>query len=292
MASNALEKLRQKVAQAKNGTPVKKDFEEGFWKLEGDKAMNGSAIIRFLPGKTEDDDPFVKIYKHGFKGPTGKWYFEDCPTTIGQDHCPACAGNKVLWDSGKESNKEIVRERKRKISYISNILVVSDSKNPENEGKVFLFKYGAKIFNKIEEKLFPQFDDDVMMNPFDLNEGANFKLKMRKIEGYANFDKSEFEDPSEVGSPKEVAKIMEGVVDLFQFVDPAKFKSEEDLQKRYDNAVGNLDRMQVSKPAKVVEDDDDDYAKKVVETSKKKATVEDDDDEDLMASFAALADED
>ena len=211
---NILDAMKKANAPAGGGN---KD-NENMWRAETDKAGNGFAIIRFLPAKSADELPFVKVYDHGFQGPTGKWFIEKCPTTLGHN-CPVCEANGPLWNSGIEANKEIVRKRKRRVSYVTNVLVVSDPKNPDNEGKVFQFKFGKKIFDKLMDAMQPPVDekgrpidpDEQPMNPFDLNEGANFKLKIRKVEGYANFDKSEFEQPTEVENSDEV---MEGVVSL------------------------------------------------------------------------------
>ena len=159
------------------------------WKPTVDKAGNGYAVIRFLPGK-DDNLPFVRYWDHGFKGPTGQWYIENSLTTIGQKD-PVSEYNSKLWNSGVESDKEIARKQKRKLQYFSNILVVSDPKHPENEGRVFLFRYGKKIFDKMMEAMQPAFEDETPINPFDFWEGADFKLKIRNVEGYRNYDKSE-----------------------------------------------------------------------------------------------------
>lgn len=292
MAQNkAFQNLLSAVQKAKNGTPANRDETESlFWKAEGDKAGNGYAIIRFLPGKTEDDVPFVKTYNHGFQGPTSKWFIENCPTTIGEN-CPVCTANGPLWNSGLESDKEIVRKRKRRISYIANVLVVSDPKNPDNEGKVFLFKFGQKIFDKLVDKLQPPVDDkgnpidpdDEPMNPFDPVEGANFKLKMRKVEGFSNFDKSEFEKASKIENWDDVVTQLH---DINQFVDPKSFKSYADLETKFNMVVGNVGNTPVRKP--VVKDEDDAPVTKKVEAKK----VESSDDEDDLDYFRKLAEDD
>lgn len=234
MASR-METLLNAVKRAKSTAGGDKE-DKNFYYPERDSAGNASVVIRFLPGKTDDDIPFVKTYAHGFKGPTGKWLIEDCPTTINQP-CFVCEKNGVLWNTGIKANQDIVRERKRKISYVSNILVIEDKKSPENEGKIFLFKFGTKIFNKIADKIEPEFEDETPCNIFDLETGANFKFKIRKVEGQTNYDKSEFSDSSKIEINIETAE------NLDQFTDPKRYKSSEDLEKRFNIAVGNVDRM-------------------------------------------------
>ena len=170
----------------------KKSYKDDrYWRPELDKSSNGYAVIRFLPAPGDEELPFARLYTHGFQG-KGGWFIENCPTTIG-GKCPLCEVNNDLWNSGLESDKDIARQRKRRLSYISNILVVSDPSNPQNEGKVFLYKYGKKIFDKIQESMKPEFADETPVDPFDFWKGANFKLKVRKVAGYINYDKSEFE---------------------------------------------------------------------------------------------------
>ena len=170
--------------------------DDRFWKPELDKTGNGYAVIRFLPAVSGEDLPWQRVWSHAFQGPGG-WYIENSLTTLNQKD-PVSEYNSKLWNSGVESDKEIARKQKRKLQYYSNIYVVSDPKHPENEGKVFLFRYGKKIYDKLMEALQPQFEDETPVNPFDFWEGANFKLKIRKVDGYWNYDKSEFDSPSEL----------------------------------------------------------------------------------------------
>ena len=163
--------------------------DERIWKLERDKTGNGYAVIRFLPAKEGEDVPWQRIWTHGFKGPGG-WYIENSLTTLGKDD-PVSKANTALWNSGIDSDKNIARERRRKLNYYSNIYIVEDAANPENVGKVFLFRYGKKIFEKITGVMNPEFADETPLNPFDLWEGANFKIKMRQVDGFPNYDKSE-----------------------------------------------------------------------------------------------------
>ena len=186
------EKLQAELEKVNN--PVTSFADDRFWKPELDKSGNGYAIIRFLPQPSGEDLPWCKIWSHAFNGPGG-WYIENSLTTL-QKKDPVSEYNTELWNSGVEANKDVARKQKRILKYYSNVLVVSDPKHPENEGKVFLYRFGKKIFDKISEVMNPQFDDESPMNPFDFWEGANFKLKVRKVDGFWNYDKSEFEAAS------------------------------------------------------------------------------------------------
>ena len=189
-----IDALSREIDKISKGSESYKD--DRFWAPERDKSGNGYAVIRLLPPSDGEDLPWARMFSHGFQG-KGGWFIENCPTTLGLP-CPVCEGNNELWNSGVESDKEIARNRKRKLSYISNIYVVSDPANKQNEGKVFLYKYGKKIFDKISEKMKPQFEDESPMNPFDYWVGANFKLKIRTVQGYVNYDKSEFDTPRSI----------------------------------------------------------------------------------------------
>ena len=208
-----------------------KGADERFWQPTVDKAGNGYAVIRFLPAPPNEDIPFVRIFDHGFQGPGG-WYIENSLTTLGQAD-PVSEYNSQLWNTGIESNKEIVRKQKRRLHYISNIYVVTDSGNPENEGKVFLYKYGKKIFDKLNEAMNPQFADEEAVNPFDLWAGANFKLKIRNVEGYRNYDKSEFDKVSPLFDDDEkLEAIWKKEYSLQEFLDPKNFKSYDELKAK------------------------------------------------------------
>ena len=212
--------------------------DDRFWEPTVDKAGNGYAVIRFLPAPKGEDFPFVRVFSHGFKGPTGSWYIENSLTTIGKQD-PCSDYNTMLWNSGSEADKEQARVQKRKLHFVSNILVVKDSENPQNEGKVFLFKYGKKIFDKINDVMKPQFDDEQPINPFDLWEGANFKLKIRKVEGYRNYDKSEFDSPSAISDDDaELEAIWAQEHSLQEFIDPKNFKTYEELKTKLDRVLG------------------------------------------------------
>ena len=213
--------------------------DDRFWKPTLDKASNGMAVFRFLPAPENEDMPWAKLYTHAFKV-GGRWYIENSRTTIGEKD-PVSEMNSELWNSGLESDKDIARDRKRKLSYISNILVLKDPGAPENEGKVFLYKYGVKIFNKIQEAMQPEFDDEDPINPFDYWAGANFKLKVRKVGGYINYDKSEFESPSEVlgGDDGKLEELWKTQHSLQAFVAPDQFKTYDELKKKLQEVVGD-----------------------------------------------------
>ena len=190
--STSLDKLRQAMESASPSQGEKKSYnDDRYWKPELDKSGNGYAVVRFLPTPEGEDMPWVSYWDHGFQGPGG-WYIEKSLTTLNKQD-PVSEYNTQLWNTGIEANKEIARKQKRRLHYVSNVYVVSDPKNPDNEGKVFLYKFGKKIFEQLKEAISPQFEDEDAINPFDLREGANFKIKIRKVDGYWNYDKSEFD---------------------------------------------------------------------------------------------------
>jgi len=208
--------------------------DDRFWKLERDKAGNAAAVIRFLPRVEGDELPWVKIFSHGFQGPTGKWYIENSLTTLGQND-PVGELNTKLWNSGSDANKEIARTQKRRLNFISNILVVSDPVHPENNGKVMLFKYGKKIFDMIMNKARPTFEDEKPVNVFDLWEGANFKIRMRTVEGYPNYDQSVFAEPTSVASTDEgILEVVNAQHKLSEFLAASNFKSYDELKAKLD----------------------------------------------------------
>ena len=227
--------LKSKVQETASGGGNKE--QDNFWKPDVDSSGNGYAVIRFLPAPPEEDLPYVQVWDHGFQG-TGGWYIEKSLTTIGQKD-PVSEMNSRLWNSGDESDKDIVRQRKRRLSYYSNILIVSDPKRPENEGKVFLYKYGKKIFQKIQDVINPEFQDEEPVNPFDLWKGANFRLKIRQVEGYRNYDKSEFDMSSEVeGGDERLEEIWKSEHSLKEFIDPSTFKSYSELEAKLHRVLG------------------------------------------------------
>ena len=212
--------------------------DERLWKPEVDKAGNGYAVIRFLPAPTGEELPWAQVWSHAFQGPGG-WYIENSLTTLGQND-PVGELNRVLWNSGIDSDKDIARKQKRKLSYFSNILVVKDPLHPENEGRVFLYKYGKKIHDKLVEAMKPQFEDEEPINPFDFWKGADFKLKIVKQDGYWNYDRSEFASPSTLGDydDSKLEEIYNQEYSLVEFTSPKNFKSYEDLEKRLNLVLG------------------------------------------------------
>lgn len=235
--SAAIGKLVQ--AAEKIGGGKKNYGDDRMWKPTVDKSGNGYAVFRFLPGPEGDDLPWAQFWDHGFQGPTGRWYIEKSLTSIGQDD-PVSEVNSRLWNSGVESDKEIARDHKRRLHYVSNILVISDPGNPENEGKTFLYTFGKKIFDKVMDVMQPQFEDETPMNPYDLWEGANFKLKIRQVEGYRNYDKSEFDKPEELyaGDEAKLKEVYDALVSLKEFTDPEKYKSYADLKRKLIEVLG------------------------------------------------------
>jgi len=215
--------------------------DDRFWYPATDKTGNGYAVIRFLPAPGEEDVPFVRVFEHGFKGPAGTWYIEKSLTTIGQND-PVSEYNSQLWNSTTDDQspaRKQAREQKRKLNYISNIYVVKDPANPENEGKVMLFKYGKKIFDKINEAMNPAFADEEAINPFDLWTGANFKIKIRQVAGYRNYDSSEFEASGPLSKDDDkLEKIWKSEYSLQDFIDPKNFKSYEDLKRKMNAVLG------------------------------------------------------
>ena len=229
------EKLVKEVEKMNTGSSGGAD--ERFWKPEMDKTGVGSAIIRFLPAPEGEELPWVKMYSHAFQG-NGGWYIENSLTTIGQKD-PVSEHNRELWNSGSDKDKETVRKQKRKLSYFANIYVIKYPAHPENEGKVFLFKFGKKIFDKILNAMQPEFEDEEPINPFDFWGGANFRLKIRKVEGYWNYDKSEFDSPSALLDDDDALEALwKKEYSLSAIVAPDQFKSYEDLEKRLKYVLG------------------------------------------------------
>ena len=236
-----LSKLTKAIeATNQSGEAGSKD-DNRFWQPEVDKAGNGMAIVRFLPAPQADGDdalPWVRVFSHGFQGPGG-WLIDNCLTTL-NEKCPVCEHNNTLWNSGIEANKDIARKQKRKLSYVANILVISDPANKSNEGQIKLFKFGKKIFDKITEAMNPEFADETPINPFDMWEGANFKLKIRNVEGYRNYDKSEFAEKSALydGDDEKLEALWKSEFGLKEFLERKNFKSYDQLKQRLDKALG------------------------------------------------------
>ena len=237
-SGSSLEKL-SKAVEAMSSSNYSND-DDKYWKCELDKSSNGYAIIRFLPSPPQDGDdglPWVKYYDHGFQGPGG-WYIEKSLTSIGQDD-PMSQYNTELWNSGIEANKEQARKQKRRLHYTSNIYIVKDPKHPENEGKVFLFKFGKKIFEKVTQAMNPQFEDDKAIDPFDFWNGANFKLKIRKVDGYQNYDLSEFDSPAPLFDDDDKMEELWNIEhSLKELLEPKNFKTYAELKAKLDRVLG------------------------------------------------------
>ena len=243
LKANRMNNLQSLTKQVEKLSEKPSYEDERIWKCERDKTGNGYAVIRFLPAPTGEDVPWVRLWTHGFKGPGGWYIATSLPTPRsgypnGSDD-PVSKSNTILWNSGIESDKNIARERKRKLSYYSNILVLEDSANAENEGKVFLFRYGKKIFEKIESVMNPEFKDEEPMNPFDFWSGANFKLKIRQVDGFANYDKSEFASPSPLydGEDAKLESVWKQQHSLQGVLAPENFKSYQELEARFNTVI-------------------------------------------------------
>jgi len=274
--------------------------DERFWKPEMDKSGNGYAVIRFLPAPDGEEMPWAKVWSHAFKGPGGQWYIENSLTTLGKDD-PVGEMNRQLWNSGRDSDKEIARAQKRKLSYYSNIYVVSDPAHPENEGRVFLYKFGKKIFDKLTEAMQPAFVDESPIDPFNFWKGADFKLKIRKVEGYWNYDKSEFAAPSTLGNfdDDKLEGIWNEGYSLAEFEDPKNFKSYEQLTARMNLVLG---KSSTASAPTIREDEEEVFAKpepvenwgKEVSDFRQKAVAASPvaDEDDTLSYFAKLAEDD
>jgi hypothetical protein len=239
---SSLDKLTKAIeASTQSNSEAGSKDDTRMWQPSVDKSGNGMAVIRFLPAPAVDGDdalPWIRVFSHGFQGPGG-WYIDNCLTTL-NEKCPVCEHNNTLWNSGIEANKDVARKQKRKLSYIANILVISDPSNLENEGQIKLFKFGKKIFDKITEAMNPEFADETPVNPFDMWEGANFKLKIRNVEGYRNYDKSEFADKSALldGDDAKLEELWKQEFSLKEFTEKKQFKPYDQLKSRLDKVLG------------------------------------------------------
>ena len=281
------------AAEATGGGGEKKSYvDERVWKPTVDKAGNGYAVLRFLPGAEGQELPWARYWDHGFKGPTGLWYIENSLTSIGQND-PVGELNSRLWNSGIEADKERARSQKRRLHYVANILVLQDPSAPQNEGKVFIYKFGKKIFDKIMDSMQPEFADETPVNPFDMWEGADFKLKIRNVEGYRNYDKSEFSSASALYESDEskLEAVYNQLHNLSEFTDPSNYKSYDELKAKLMRVLGEEAEMgaptvvqmnQVNEPAPAPEP--------VAPVTAEEVNKQDDDD--TMSYFARLANED
>jgi len=286
------EKLVKEVEKLNSAGSSSED--DRYWKLTTDKSQNGYAVIRFLPAPNGEDLPFVKIYSHAFQG-NGGWLIDNCVTTLNQK-CPICEHNSSLWNSGIDANKEIARKQKRKLTYISNIYVVKDPSNPENEGKNFLYKYGKKIFDKISAAMKPEFEDETPIDPFDFWQGANFKLKAKNVAGYRNYDSSEFAVPgSLLDSDDEMEAIWKQEHSLAELVADDQFKSYDDLKKRLSSVLGTKG-ARTQDPETVSEEDDSYDAERTAKStssfsssSSSSSSSNDEDEDEALSYFSRLA---
>ena len=280
-----------KAAEATSGGGEKKSYaDERIWKPTVDKAGNGYAVIRFLPAPEGQELPWVRYWDHGFKGPTGQWYIEKSLTSIGQND-PVGELNSRLWNTGNDADKEKARNQKRRLHYVTNILVVSDPSNPVNEGKVFIYQFGKKIFDKITDLMQPQFADEDPVNPFDFWEGADFKLKIRQVEGYRNYDKSEFATPKALSEDESFLEKTYGSLFLLnEFIDPSSYKTYEELKEKLQRVLGenteSLGSMNMKQEAQMNEPEP---LPNITQVSSNETSSESDDD--TMSYFAKLAKE-
>jgi len=274
--------------------------DDRLWKLECDKSGNGYAVIRFLPAPNGEDLPFVKLYSHAFQGPGG-WYIENSLTTLGQKD-PVSEYNTMLWNNGTDAGKEAARKQKRKLTYMANIYVVKDPANPDNEGKVFLYKFGKKIFDKLTAAMQPEFEDEEAIDPFDFWQGANFKLKAKNVAGYRNYDSSEFARPDALLDDDDAMEaIWKKQYSLAELVAADQFKSYDDLKKRLDYVLGNKGTPRYQDPEEFDEDNTRGSTRELTEDLRDElsslkptrtvASSDEDEDDDAMSYFARLADE-
>lgn len=267
--------------------------DDRFWKLEADKAGNATATIRFLPRAEGDELPWVRVFNHGFQGPTGKWYIENSLTTLGEND-PVGELNSRLWNTGNDADKEVARKQKRRLQYISNVLVVSDPKHPENEGQVRLFKFGKKIFDKIMDKARPTFEDETPVNVFDLWEGADFKLRQRKVEGYPNYDQSVFNTPAPIANDEDaILAIVNSQHKLAEFLDKKNFKTYEELSRKLVSVLNSEMATPTAASMASGADEDDGYTAPVRQVTKPAVKIskpsDDGDDDEAMSYFKKIA---
>ena len=284
-----ISKLIQAAEATGGGGEQKSYVDDRIWKPTVDKAGNGYAVLRFLPATEGQELPWVRYWDHGFKGPTGLWYIENSLTSIGQPD-PVGELNSRLWNTGNDSDKEKARTQKRRLHYVVNALVLQDPSAPQNEGKVFIYKFGKKIFDKIMDSMQPEFADETPVNPFDMWEGADFKLKIRNVEGYRNYDKSEFASPAPLhgGDDTKLEAVYNQLYDLGEFTDPKNYKTYDELKAKLGRVLGEeatagaptmRQEAQVNEPA----------APAPMPTAE---TIPQTEDDDTMSYFARLANED
>jgi hypothetical protein len=287
-----ISKLIQAAESAGGGSEKKSYGDDRVWKPTVDKAGNGYAILRFLPAGEGQELPWARYWDHGFKGPTGQWYIERSLTSIGQAD-PVGELNSKLWNTGIEEDKATARMQKRRLHYVSNVLVVSDPANPEREGKIMLYQYGKKIHDKIMDMMQPEFADETPTNPFDMWEGADFKLKIRNVEGYRNYDKSEFASPKAISDDDtKLESLYNGMYNLGEFEDPANYKTYSELQAKLQRVLGesvDAGAQSIAQAAQMNEPAPDPMANQPM-TAESVGELSSDDD--TMSYFAKLAQDD
>ena len=279
------------AAEGAGGTNKSNYNDDRFWKPTVDKAGNGYAVLRFLPGDAEAATPWVRYWDHGFKGPTGLWYIENSLTSIGQTD-PVGELNSKLWNSGIDADKEKARTQKRRLHYVTNILVLQDPSAPQNEGKVFLYKFGKKIFDKLMDSMQPEFADESPVNPFDMWEGADFKLKIRNVEGYRNYDKSEFSGVSALhgGDESQLEAVYNQLHDLGEFTDPKNYKTYDELKAKLMRVLG--EETEMGAPTVAQMNQVNEPAPSPMSEPVTAAEMNTSDDDDTMSYFAKLANDD
>ena len=283
-----------KAAEATGGGGEKKSYvDERMWKPTVDQAGNGYAILRFLPAREGAELPWARYWDHGFKGPTGQWYIEKSLTSIGQND-PVGELNSRLWNTGIEEDKEAARRQKRRLHYVTNVYVVSDPANPEREGKVFLYQFGKKIHDKIMDMMQPEFADEDAINPFDMWEGADFKLKIRNVEGYRNYDKSEFAKQTSLleGDDAQLEKVYDQMYDLSEFTDPANYKTYDELKTKLMTVLGEFANAGEPTIAQTRQMNDPEPAPEPQRAPVTAENVKVEDDDDTLSYFAKLAEAD
>lgn len=284
-----INKLVEAAQEASGGKQDNPNRDENLWKPTVDKAGNGYAVIRFLP--SDNEVPWVRYWDHGFKGPTGKWYIEKSLTSIGQQD-PLGELNSRLWNTGNEEDRETVRKQKRRLHYVVNILVVADPSAPDNEGKVFKYQFGKKIFDKIQDLMQPQFPGETPVDPFDLWNGADFELKIRNYEGYRNYDRSEFKKPAPLydGDEVQLQAILNQLHDINEYVDPATYKSYDELQTKLIEVLGQTAPRTIKE--EVATDSEVPWKEPKSAAAPTAEAAGDDGDEDAMSFFQKLANAD
>lgn len=293
-SSQSIDKLNSQLEKL-NPSQQSRAGDDRFWKPSVDKAGNGYAVIRFLPASTGEDVPFVRVFSHGFQGPGG-WYIENSLTTINQKD-PVGEMNQMLWNTGGDEGKEQARKQKRKLEFISNIYVVKDPSNPANEGKVFLYKFGKKIWDKINLQMNPEFEDESPVNPFDFWQGADFKLKIRKVAGYRNYDSSEFDSAAPLlDDDSQLEAVWNKQYALQEFIDPKNFKTYDELNAKLNRVLGKVAPTTTAEETLIPQQEETDSWTESVTSETESAPLSQspqaDSDDDDIAFFKSLAEED